>query len=357
MTAMTVTYVADFSKDWMQIMREALKALGITHDPNLVDDQLSLTFWNARLRFVGLVPRTVHLAKEFQCPPASQADLDALTTKFETGDDVNPHFSNERLDTKKANFNDGLFNDWRIQHFHLGKDGKRGGDWLDEAGRLKVRLDTYVAAIDTLDPLRGLPIENLDLGGARISDLEPLRGMPLQSLVLGGTKVTDLAPLAGMPLVSLRLDSTPVEDLSPLKGLPLAELNLNGSKVRSLAPLAGMPLRSINVARTPVRDLAVVGPWACRLRALLAPLPRRARAAPARRRARDLASAPRRQGDRATRIDAAHRHRWRGWDRSAPCDAPHREASAKNRRPRRAFAQLSSAGEGSFEAKARSKTV
>jgi len=127
---MTVTYVADFSKDWMQIMREALKALGITHDPNLVDDQLSLTFWNARLRFVGLVPRTVHLAKEFQCPPASQADLDALTTKFETGDDVNPHFSNERLDTKKANFNDGLFNDWRIQHFHLGKDGKRGGDCL-----------------------------------------------------------------------------------------------------------------------------------------------------------------------------------------------------------------------------------
>jgi len=44
--------------------------------------------------------------------------------------------------------------------------GKRGSVAMDEAGRLKVRLDSIVAAIDTLDPLRGLPIENLDLSGA-----------------------------------------------------------------------------------------------------------------------------------------------------------------------------------------------
>lgn len=127
---MTVKHAADFTADWVQIMREALKAFGVRYDPSLDDEHISLTFWNARLRFVGLVPRVVHLSKEFQCPAVSQADLDALTKKFEAGDDVNPHLSKGRLNADDPNFNDGLFDDWRIQHFHLGKDGKRGGDCL-----------------------------------------------------------------------------------------------------------------------------------------------------------------------------------------------------------------------------------
>ena len=116
---------------------------------------------------------------------------------------------------------------------------------------------TLPNTIETLEPLRGLPIGLLYLNGTRVKDLEPLRGMPLKTLSLSLCKsVSDLSPLHGMPLEDLSLHGTSVSDLSPLKMAPLRKLNAERSKVSDLSPLRGMPLENLNLGFTSVRDLS-----------------------------------------------------------------------------------------------------
>jgi len=116
-----VDIVADFKADWHAEMRKLLDAMGIAGLDTLDDFQLSLAYWNSRLRWVPIQPRKVVKAKEFVCPPARQAGLDALAARFEAGEDVNPWLSNKRLDSEDENFHDKLLNDWGITHFHLGE--------------------------------------------------------------------------------------------------------------------------------------------------------------------------------------------------------------------------------------------
>jgi Leucine-rich repeat (LRR) protein len=100
---------------------------------------------------------------------------------------------------------------------------------------LEVR-DTKVA---DLSPLKGMPIQSLNLGGTAITDLEMLRGMPLTSLWIYNTKFTDLRPLEGMPIRYLNMFGSKVKDLSPLRGMPLTDLKLHGcNDITDLSPLA-----------------------------------------------------------------------------------------------------------------------
>ncbi|HKY39229.1 MAG TPA: hypothetical protein VJN18_25000 [Polyangiaceae bacterium] len=125
-----MTRIADLHADFIGIMQNVLTKLGVPYDPNLDETQLSLIFWNIRLRLVGSVPRKVNWAKEFTCPPQMRAGLDALIEKFEKGEDVNPHQSNAWVLPGNRAFNDRLFDNWRIKHFHLGLNGQRGDDCL-----------------------------------------------------------------------------------------------------------------------------------------------------------------------------------------------------------------------------------
>ena len=110
--------------------------------------------------------------------------------------------------------------------------------------------------ITDLGPLRGMALEWLSLWGCPgISDLTPLRGMPLRYLGCGGTGVTDLRCLAGMPLTELMIDEAALCDLSPLEGMPLEVLYCMGTSVSDIRPLKGMPLRHLWLSGTAVHDL------------------------------------------------------------------------------------------------------
>jgi serine/threonine protein kinase/Leucine-rich repeat (LRR) protein len=91
----------------------------------------------------------------------------------------------------------------------------------------------------------GTWVVNLD--GAPIADLEPLRGAPINNLNIGYTKVTDLSPLRGMPLRQLHAYFTGISDLSPLQGMRLEWLNLCGTQVTNLSVLHGMPLEAVRL--------------------------------------------------------------------------------------------------------------
>ncbi len=132
--------------------------------------------------------------------------------------------------------------------------------------------------ITDLAPLKGKPLEDLNLNGSQVKDLAPLDGMPLKRLDLGRTKITDLSPLKGMPLESLGINQTRVKDLEPLRNMPLTSLFLKytdvadlgplktirslerlfigGTQVQSLFPLKGMPLAELDIEETKARDVS-----------------------------------------------------------------------------------------------------
>jgi len=124
-----------------------------------------------------------------------------------------------------------------------------------QQGRI-VAVGLREANVSDLSPLRGLPLQLLDLTATQVSDLSPLSGMRLVRLALGGTKVQDLSPLKGMPLTVLDLLQTPVQDLSPLQGIELTELYLDNTQIDSLEALRGMELTKLYINNTAVSDLA-----------------------------------------------------------------------------------------------------
>lgn len=86
---------------------------------------------------------------------------------------------------------------------------RRLDEWLGKGvATVIVRLDGTLSVrnlpqtIDTLEPLRGLPIGQIHVRGTEVKSLEPLRGMPLTGISFGG-QISDLGPLRGMALTEV----------------------------------------------------------------------------------------------------------------------------------------------------------
>lgn len=120
------------------------------------------------------------------------------------------------------------------------------------------RAELFRSGIRSIEALRGLPLQSIDLGMTDVSDLSPLEGMPLQEVVLEDTPVSDISPLKGMRLSVLKLQNTQVVELSPIEGMPLKQLNLMGLPVDSLAALHDMPLETLWIPKTRVTDLSAL---------------------------------------------------------------------------------------------------
>lgn len=94
-------------------------------------------------------------------------------------------------------------------------------------------------AIESLEPLRGIPLADLECENNRIDSLDPLAGMPLRRLICQSNQIASLAPLRGMPLATLNCSDNRIESLEPLRGMPLATLTCSGNPITSLEPLRG----------------------------------------------------------------------------------------------------------------------
>ncbi len=115
------------------------------------------------------------------------------------------------------------------------------------------------AGVQSIEPLRGLPLKVLDLGFcANIDDISVVEGMPLKTLILEGTSVSDLSPIRDMALETLHLQDTPVTDLTPIHGMPLRQLNLKGVAISDVTPFAEMPLSILWLLETDVSDISAL---------------------------------------------------------------------------------------------------
>lgn len=117
-------------------------------------------------------------------------------------------------------------------------------------------VDVSRCPVDNIEGVAGPRLEVLDATGTQVHDLSPLRvSSRLRELRLGGTPVRDIEPLAGLPLEDLILDDTKVDDLSALKGASLEHLSLRDALITSIAPLAGVPLRRLNLVGTKIESV------------------------------------------------------------------------------------------------------
>jgi hypothetical protein len=112
-----LTFEMDFVRDVAAILRERLGKAAFPDVPGEADEELIRRYLNVLHRRVPIALRRTHFAREFQCPPEHRAGLDQLIRTSETGGDLKPYQST-RLD--QPSFNDGMVNDFGLQHFHLG---------------------------------------------------------------------------------------------------------------------------------------------------------------------------------------------------------------------------------------------
>jgi Leucine-rich repeat (LRR) protein len=106
-----------------------------------------------------------------------------------------------------------------------------------------VRLYLSYTDVSDLSPLKGAPLDELNIIGTEVSDLSPLEGSRLRMLWLSECPVTDITPLAKLPLESVTLAKTEVSDLSPLKGHPtLRRLHIAETEVTELTPIKWLKL-------------------------------------------------------------------------------------------------------------------
>ena len=78
--------------------------------------------------------------------------------------------------------------------------------------------------VSDISTLRGMPIWNLQLGGAQVADLTPLEGKSTLKHLGCGDRASDLSSLEGPSPESLHAGPL-MTDLSPLKGMPLGKLS------------------------------------------------------------------------------------------------------------------------------------
>ncbi len=113
----------------------------------------------------------------------------------------------------------------------------------------------YTGTLESLDALRGMPIESLICPRGKLTDVEALRGMPLRVLDLDLNSIRDISPLKGMPLESLSLSFNPIGDMSPLQRAPLIHLNIISCGLTDIEVISGLNLKELTCGMNNLTDL------------------------------------------------------------------------------------------------------
>ena len=129
----------NFKTNLVEIIKTSFDELGIRYDPGIEDpSHFAAQYFYVRFRMISAKPRSVYFSNKLETQlPAMDckwtAIVDDIKDHFQAGLDVSQFLSKKMFD---ATFNDRLWNDYGIHHFHLtrelGKDGRssRGSEML-----------------------------------------------------------------------------------------------------------------------------------------------------------------------------------------------------------------------------------
>ncbi|MCZ6689592.1 MAG: hypothetical protein O7H41_08325 [Planctomycetota bacterium] len=128
----------DLYAQWIGGIRAELTKVGFDHSK--LDDQDCAIRWQAwKRRTIPPAQRTVEMANGFSCPAHLQKGLDDLEAAIKAGEDIWP-WQSKLIDRPK--FEDGLYNDYGIVHFHL-------GDGLETSGYVKRTKELLFTVVDS----------------------------------------------------------------------------------------------------------------------------------------------------------------------------------------------------------------
>lgn len=82
------------------------------------DQDTIARYLNVLRRKIDPKPRTTKKSRTFSCPSEYEAGFNALVATSEAGGDLRPYQS---MGVENDTFDDGLLNDFGVQHFHLGE--------------------------------------------------------------------------------------------------------------------------------------------------------------------------------------------------------------------------------------------
>jgi hypothetical protein len=107
----------NFFQSLASILRSELLGKGYRIPAGWGDSEIVEGYVNLVRRQLLPAPRQMHTAIELHCPSEVAVGFAELVRKIKAGEALKPHQSRT---LKKPAYNDGLFTDWGIQHFHLG---------------------------------------------------------------------------------------------------------------------------------------------------------------------------------------------------------------------------------------------
>ncbi|WP_417777101.1 hypothetical protein [Stutzerimonas xanthomarina] len=114
----------DLFADFCQAIRAELKSNGFRNFSVLSDADLAIRYQGLMQRLVPDRPRRVLWSRSFTCPAEAREGLAKLSHLFVKGENINGHLSSSVRDLR---YDDLLFNDWGIFHFHLGATYRKDG--------------------------------------------------------------------------------------------------------------------------------------------------------------------------------------------------------------------------------------
>jgi hypothetical protein len=116
---------------WIAALRQEMTVAGFDHSA-LSDQDCAITWQSWKRRTVPAGRRTVSKANGFTCPVDLQQGLADLEQAFTTGSPIWPWQSKF---IERPTFEDGLYNDYRVVHFHLGV-GLHASAYINRTGKL-----------------------------------------------------------------------------------------------------------------------------------------------------------------------------------------------------------------------------
>ena len=123
--------VCNLYNQWIAAIRQEMTNVGVDHSA-LNDQECAIRWHSWKRRVVPARKRSVKKAGGFSCPGHLEKGLAALEHAIESGDDIWP-WQSKLIDT--PSFEDGLYNDFGIVHFHLGEGFDTRG-YINRTGEL-----------------------------------------------------------------------------------------------------------------------------------------------------------------------------------------------------------------------------
>lgn len=116
---------------WLDGIRQEMTQANFAHE-KLSAQECVISFFSWKRRSVSSGKRRVQKSSCFNCPSHLQKGLTDLEKAFETGGNIWP-WQSKRIDNRS--FEDGMFNDFGVMHFHLGIGFEQNG-YINRDGAL-----------------------------------------------------------------------------------------------------------------------------------------------------------------------------------------------------------------------------